>query len=518
MKLVYAREMGALDKKSAEEFYLPTAVLMENAGRAVAEAAAELLDGDVYAKSVVIFAGKGNNGGDGLVAARWLSAEGARVKIFLATPVADFTGAAAMQLKICAKSGLAINLLNDETDWHVAEIAAAHADLLIDALLGTGFKGELTGSYKRACELMNGARADVLAVDVPSGAEADTGLADESAVQAAATVTMQLPKVGLYLYPAAEFAGKLIVVPIGMPEALTEQAEGSKYLLDSEIVRDFLPIRSGNCHKGEAGRVVVTAGSPGYTGAAALCANAAVKAGAGLVSLYTPLCSREVLAVKLTEVMVKGLIERMPGVLGGGAANEVLDAANKADVLAIGPGLGTSEATGEVIMNILQGYEGTAVIDADALTALSRSVDVLPQLKCTKILTPHPGEMARLCGLTAGEVDVRRVELAEKYAQEWNCVLVLKGAPTVIGCPDGTVYVNTTGTSAMATGGCGDVLTGIIAGLCAQGVEAEAAAVCGVYLHGLAGELAAKGCIGLAAGELAALLPEARRMVENGEI
>ena len=226
MKLVYAREMGALDKKAAEEFYLPTAVLMENAGRAVAEAAAELLDGDVYAKSVVIFAGKGNNGGDGLVAARWLSAEGARVKIFLASPVADFTGAAAMQLKICAKSGLAINLLNDETDWHVAEIAAAHADLLIDALLGTGFKGELTGSYKRACELMNGARADVLAVDVASGAEADTGLADESAVQAAATVTMQLPKVGLYLYPAAELAGKLIVAPIGMPEALTEQAAG----------------------------------------------------------------------------------------------------------------------------------------------------------------------------------------------------------------------------------------------------------------------------------------------------
>lgn len=518
MKLVYAREMGALDKKAAEEFYLPAAVLMENAGRAVAEAAAELLDGDVYAKNVVIFAGKGNNGGDGLVAARWLSAGGARVKVFVASPAADFSGAAAVQLKICAKSGLAVNVLQEETDWNIAEIAAAHADLLIDALLGTGFKGELGGSYKRACVLMNSVRANVLAVDVPSGAEADNGMADENAVQAAATVTMQMPKVGLYLYPAAELAGKLIVAPIGMPEALTEQAEGSKYLLDAGIVRDFLPLRSGNCHKGEAGRVVIAAGSPGYTGAAALCGNAAVKAGAGLVSLYTPLCSREVLAVKLTEVMVKGLIERMPGVLGGGAAAEVLDAASKADVLAIGPGLGTSEATGEVIMNILQGYEGTAVIDADALTALSRSVESLPQLKCTKILTPHPGEMARLCGLSAAEVDARRVELAQKYAAEWNCVLVLKGAPTVIGCPDGTVYVNTTGTSAMATGGCGDVLTGVIAGLCAQGIEAEAAAVCGVYLHGLAGELLADGCIGIAAGELAGFIPEARCMVENGEI
>ncbi len=518
MKLVYAQEMGALDKKALSDFYLPTAVLMENAGRAVADAAKELLDGDVYAKNIVIFAGKGNNGGDGLVAARWLSAEGARVKIFLAAPAADYTGTAGMQLKICDKSGLAIYLLSEETDWNVAEITAAHADLLIDALLGTGFKGELGGSYKRACRLMNSVRAEVLAVDVPSGAEADTGLADEDAVQAAATVTMELPKPGLYLYPGAELAGRVIIAPIGMPEALTEAAEGRKYLLDAGIVRDFLPVRSGNCHKGEAGRVTVAAGSPGYTGAAALCANAAVKAGAGLVSLYTPLCSREVLAVKLTEVMVKGLIERMPGILGGGAAAEVLEAASKADVLAIGPGLGASEATGEVIVNILKGYEGTAVIDADALTALSRCIDELPQLPCTKILTPHPGEMARLCGLTAQEADARRIELAGKYAGEWNCVLVLKGAPTVIGCPDGTVYVNTTGTCAMATGGCGDVLTGIIAGLCAQGIDAEAAAVCGVYLHGLAGELAADGAIGLAAGEIAAFVPEARRMVENGEI
>ena len=518
MKLVYAHEMGALDKKAAEEFYLPTAVLMENAGRAVAEAAAELLGGDVYAKSIAVFAGKGNNGGDGLVAARWLSAAGARVKIFLAAPAADFAGAAGVQLKTCAKSGLGITVLTEESDWDVAEIAAAHADVIVDALLGTGFKGELKDAYGRACKLINSVQAQVLAVDVPSGTEADTGAADENAVQAAATVTMQLPKVGLYLYPTAELAGKIITVPIGMPEALTSQAEGSKYLVDSSMVRDFLPLRSGNCHKGEAGRVTVAAGSPGYTGAAALCAQAAVKAGAGLVSLYTPLCSREVLAVKLTEVMVKGLIERMPGVLGGGAVSEVLDAANKADVLAIGPGLGTSEATGDVIINILEGYEGTAVIDADALTALSRKPELLTQLKCTKILTPHPGEMARLCGLTAAEVDARRVELAAQYAKEWNCVLVLKGAPTVIGCPDGTVYVNTTGCSAMATGGCGDVLTGIIAGLCAQGVEAEAAAVCGVYLHGLAGELAAKESIGLAVGEITAFLPEARRLVEKGEI
>ena len=517
MKLVFAKEMHTLDQQASEQIGLPTMVLMENAGKAVAGAAADFLE-DCFGKNIVIFTGKGNNGGDGLVAARWLVNQGARVKVFLVSPWQELVGDAAAQLRICRKCGIELLPLKDDRgSWDVAEVSCRQADLLIDGILGTGFKGVLNGDQQRACRLINSVAVPVLAIDIPSGVDADSGLADEDAVQAELTVTMALAKPGLFLYPGAELAGELIVADIGMPDTLLEQAEGKKFLLTPEIVRDLLPLRGGNCHKGEAGRVVVAAGSPGFTGAAALCANAAVKAGAGLVSLLTPLCSREVLAVKLTEVMVEGLIERMPGVLGGGAAGAVLDKAGRADVFAIGPGLGTSGSTAEVIREILQAMEVPVVIDADALTALQGYTGILNTMQAPKVLTPHPGELGRLLDLDPDDVDARRLELAAQYAVEWNAVLVLKGAPTVIGCPDGSVYVNATGNSAMATGGCGDVLTGIIAGLAAQGVSLQEAALAGVYLHGAAGDLASGGSVGLAAGELGSYLPQARKMVEQGE-
>ncbi len=517
MKLVFAKEMRALDKAASEYIGLPTMVLMENAGKAVAEAAADFLE-ECFGKNIIIFTGKGNNGGDGFVAARWLSNNGAKVKIFLVSPWQDLVGDAAKQLRICKKCGIEIFALQDDrSSLDVAEVSCRHADLLIDAIFGTGFTGALTGLQQRACRLMNGTAVPVLAVDIPSGVNADTGMADTDAVQARLTVTLASAKPGLFLYPGTEAAGDITIADIGMPTMLLDHSESKKFLLTGEIVRDLLPLRSGDCHKGEAGRVVIAAGSPGFTGAAALCANAAVKAGAGLVRLLTPLCSREILAVKLTEVMVEGLIERMPGVLGGGAVGTVLAKVASSDVLAIGPGLGTAASTAEVIREILHSADKPVVIDADALTALQGHTDLLQLMQVPKILTPHPGELGRLLDIDPKEVDRDRVALAIKYAAEWNAVLVIKGATTVIGCPDGSVYLNITGNKAMATGGSGDVLTGIIAGLAAQGVSLQEAALTGVYLHGLAGELAAKGSIGLAAGEISACLPEARRMTEQDE-
>ena len=240
-----------------------------------------------------------------------------------------------------------------------------------------------------------------------------------------------------------------------------------------------------------------------------------MKAGAGLVSLYTPLSSRDVLAIKLTEVMVHGLLERMPGILGGGAASDVASSAEAADVLAIGPGLGTSESTQEAVRTILQKITTPVVIDADALTALAGHTEILAAMQAQKVLTPHPGEMARLTGLEIAEIEADRINVAKKYAEQWQAIVVLKGAPTVIGCPNGTVYVNSTGNSSLATGGSGDVLTGIIAGLAAQEISLQEAAICGVYLHGLAAELTGID-IGLAAGELAALLPQVREQVLYG--
>ena len=413
-------------------------------------------------------------------------------------------------------AGVAVTEVVKEEDWFAVELALERAAVVVDAILGTGFSGELRPAAKRACQLINQLAQHVVAVDVPTGVNADDGSACADAVQANVTVTMALPKTGLLLYPGKRLCGSIVVANIGMPSKLVNDFPSHKYRITADMVRRLLPLRAEDAHKGDAGRVVICAGSPGFTGAAALCSHAAVKAGAGLVSLLTPLASREVLAVKLTEVMVHGLLERMPGVLGSAAASDVLTRANKADVLAIGPGLGLSDSTQQAVRDILAKAEVPVVIDADALTALKDDTELLAKMAAPKVLTPHAGEMARLTGLAVEEINKNRIDIAQKYAQAWQAVLVLKGAPTVVACPDGTVYVNSTGTKALATGGSGDVLTGIIAGLAAQGVSLAEAAVCGVYLHGLAGSLACDD-VGLAAGEIASQLSAAKRIIAKDD-
>lgn len=515
MKLVTAKEMKALDVQAQNDYAMPGILLMDNAAQAVAEAVHEALTA-LEGERVVIFCGGGNNGGDGLGAARWLQSYGVSVRAFVVGAALDAVqGDAAMELAMFTKAGGRVEALSTEDDWVLAELAASKADVLVDALLGTGFHGELEGDVLRACELLNKSEKYILAVDVPTGVNADNGAVSENAVRADHTVTMALVKTGLLLYPGREYCGDIELADISMPVKLVEEYKSDKYRLTDEIVRELLPLRKANAHKGDAGRVVICAGSPGYTGAAALASDAAVKAGAGLVSLYTPLSSRDVLAIKLTEVMVHGLLERMPGILGGGAASDVASSAEAADVLAIGPGLGTSESTQEAVRTILQKITTPVVIDADALTALAGHTEILAVMQAQKVLTPHPGEMARLTGLEIAEIEADRINIAKKYAEEWQAIVVLKGAPTVIGCPNGTVYVNSTGNSSLATGGSGDVLTGIIAGLAAQEISLQEAAICGVYLHGLAAELTGID-IGLAAGELAALLPQAREQVLYG--
>lgn len=515
MKLVTAKEMKALDVQAQNDYAMPGILLMDNAAQAVAEAVHEALTA-LEGERVVIFCGGGNNGGDGLGAARWLQSYGVSVRAFVVGAALDAVqGDAAMELAMFTKAGGRVEALSTEDDWVLAELAASKADVLVDALLGTGFHGELEGDVLRACELLNKSEKYILAVDIPTGVNADNGAVSEQAVRADHTVTMALVKTGLLLYPGREYCGDIELADISMPVKLVEEYKSDKYRLTDEIVRELLPLRKANAHKGDAGRVVICAGSPGYTGAAALASDAAVKAGAGLVSLYTPLSSRDVLAIKLTEVMVHGLLERMPGILGGGAASDVASSAEAADVLAIGPGLGTSESTQEAVRTILQKITTPVVIDADALTALAGHTEILAAMQAQKVLTPHPGEMARLTGLEIAEIEADRINVAKKYAEEWQAIVVLKGAPTVIGCPNGTVYVNSTGNSSLATGGSGDVLTGIIAGLAAQEISLQEAAICGVYLHGLAAELTGID-IGLAAGELSALLPQAREQVLYG--
>lgn len=516
MKLVTAKEMQNLDRLAMEKYSIPGIVLMDNASKAVADSVVRKLE-HCRGNKVAVFCGKGNNGGDGFGAARWLESYGYDVIALLINgEYEDVKGDAAIELDMLLKAdGRVVYVVTEEKGFPFVEDVCDFADVIVDAMVGTGFAGKLRGFYKKVCQIINASGKTVVSVDVPTGVNADTGAADEDAIRADATVTMQLVKAGMEQYPAKELVGELSVADIGMPAKLLAELESKKYRLTAAIVNKLLPLRSKDAHKGDAGRVVIVAGSNGFIGAAAMAARACVKAGAGLVSLLTGESVADLLAIKLDEEMVHALEEDSYGELAEEAVEDIVSRANAADVFAIGPGLGTGKRTQAAVREVLLQVEKPIVIDADALTALQGHTYILNEMPAPKVLTPHPGEFARLTGLFIEEINSNRIELAAKYAMKWNAVVVLKGAATVIGCPDGTIYVNPTGCEAMATGGCGDVLTGIVASLAAQGITLQEATLCGVYLHGLAGAETAGGSVGLAAGEIAQALPRVRGVLDG---
>jgi len=516
VKLLLNEEMHKVDKKAITVVGLPEMVLMENAGRAVAEAADVALDG-AAGKHIVIFVGKGNNGGDGLVAARLLENKGAFVYVVTLTSTKEISGSAAQELKILKNCNTQIFSWNrsKENQSRIFSLCVG-ADLFIDGMLGTGFKGELKGNYLQVVELIEQLPVPVVAIDIPSGVEADTGSVVSCAVHAQITVTMVAPKPGLYLYPGASYSGNVLVANIGLPESILETAASKHYLLDEDMILSLLPFRPKNSHKGMNGRISIIAGSRGFTGAAALCGEAAVRGGGGLVNLLTPQSVQGILATKLTEVMVKGISEETNGALNLKAVTQVETALENIDVVAIGPGLGQGEETQNFVRAIVEKIRIPAVLDADALNALAANVTLLGKMPL-KIITPHPGEMSRLTGLTQEEILTSPLKVAESYAKKWHAVVVLKCAPTIIALPDGYVFINSTGNEGMATGGVGDVLTGTIAALLGQGLSVENAALCGVYVHGLAGDIAAqKGTIGMKAGDIVACLPLALHSILSG--
>lgn len=492
--------MKKVDTKAIGEMGIPEAVLIENAGRAVADAALELL-GNPREKRVILLIGKGNNGGDGLAAARFLLKRGALVTLVLAEAPESFGPGAALQYKIC--QSFPFTILRWEKDQNEVLQACAQGDLFIDALLGTSFHGKVREPIRSLLETLQMVPVPVLAVDIPSGVEADHGYTD-LALHARATVTMIAPKPGLYLYPGAGYTGKIILADLNTPPSLVLEAESSAELLTEDLVRHVLPKRPPNAHKGMNGRVGILAGSLGYAGAAELCSKAAVRAGAGLVTLYTQPEVLQPLIIKSTEVMVRPVTEAS------------LKAFRAYDVVAAGPGAGKAPETVQYLRELLPQLDQPLVLDADGLNALAGDDVLLRSLK-KKIFTPHPGEMARLLGKTAGEILQDPVQAAREGAARWDAVVVLKSTPTVVALPNGQVFLNTTGNEGMATGGCGDVLTGTIAALLGQGLDLSQAACCGVYLQGLAGDLAAShGKIGLAAGDLVLQLPAALEKVRKG--
>jgi NAD(P)H-hydrate epimerase len=514
MRVVTAAQMREIDRRATEEYGISGLVLMENAGLRVFDCVRQVL-GRLEGKLVVILAGKGNNGGDGLVTARHLVQHGVQVKVILDGDPAAMIGEAGINLEIWRRLGQRVYLLQERNAIQVLQIALMQADLVVDGLYGTGFRGEIRGRAQKVIEAVNQSGKPVVAVDIPSGVEADTGAVRGAAIQADHTVCFGLPKLGLVLEPGSSRVGELHVVDISLPRPLLDAPNG-RHLLTAALVRSWLPRRTPEAHKGCFGHVLVVAGARGMLGAACLTAKAVARTGAGLVTLAVPRSLQAAAAGIWPEIMTLGLPETGVGTLSRAAQERIEEYLARVTVLALGPGLSTQPETVEMVRELLPGVRVPCVFDADGLNAASllnpaEWFSTLGRGGAPLVVTPHPGEMARLLGSRTVEVQADRLGVAERAAAEWQCIVVLKGARSLVAAPGGPTYINPTGNSGMATGGSGDVLTGMVAGLLAQGLAPDWAAAAAVFLHGRAGDLAAaeRGYASLVAGDILDKLPAA---------
>ena len=517
--------MRALDRRAAsDEFGIPSLALMQSAGEAFARACIEELGGSVKNKRVALVCGRGNNGGDGFVAARHLAGAGAVVDVFLAGRADELKGDAAVffaPLPHLHENGVRVVQLSEaDGATGVAEGVFSRCDLIGDALFGTGFQGAATGVAANLIERMNTMQArglPVVACDIPSGVNADTGAADGPAVQATRTVTFALPKMGLLLYPGGALAGRVTVADIGLPRTLLLDDENLRAELTTRAwMQKTLPPRTQarDANKGAFGTVLVIAGGHGMAGAASLAALAALRAGAGLVQLAVPASVFSAAASFAPEIITRPLPETSDGTYGGpGALDAALALAEKADAVALGPGLGRNNETTAFVQAFVSRFPKPLIVDADGLNALADSSQAAQSRPAPTVLTPHPGEMGRLLQSDTAAVQSDRLTAARDCAARYHAVTLLKGARTLIAEPEGRLAVNRQGSPALATAGSGDVLTGVIAALLAQKMGALDAARAGAYLHALAGERAARelGAAGVIASDVLHRLPAARQ-------
>jgi len=517
VKILTASQMHQVEQDCAK-IGISTSVLMENAGRAVAEEVRKIL-GSLDQRSILLLIGPGNNGGDGLVAARYLHDWGAKVTLYLYSQRTPDDP----NFKLVQERGItSVEITQDESLGKLNELLLS-ADTVIDALLGTGKSRPLRGVFLQALDTVGRAkkrRPDlrIIALDLPSGLNADTGAVDSVSLYADYTITLGFPKPGLFNSPGKERVGKLTVVDIGIPSYLAEQVRSE--LLTREWAKSVLPKRPLEANKGSFGKVLVIAGSINYIGAAYLACSGAIRVGAGLVTLAAPASLQPILASKLTEVTYLPLPESHHGVISPGAARLIHEQLKQYNVLLLGCGLGQSQAARKFIRAALLRQEvilPLLVLDADALNALARIPNWWQQLTGEAILTPHPGEMARLVGVSVDEVQSDRQELARKVALEWQKTVVLKGAYTVIAAPSGQSKISPVANPGLASAGTGDVLSGAIAGLLAQGVSLFDAAALGVYLHSEAGEMvrAQLGDAGMIATDLLPALPRVIKQLKE---
>jgi len=505
--------MKGIDRTAIQRCGIPGIVLMENAGRAVADWLDSELDG-IEGARVAVVCGPGNNGGDGFVAARHLANRGAHPDVLLLGHISQLKGDAAQNAKILTVGGLEIREIDDPDDL---EFMLDGTEAIVDAVFGTGLDREPTTFFRQAFETMNGSDAFILSIDVPSGVNSDSGEVYDGAIQADMTVTMGLPKLGQVLYPGRTNSGVLRVADIGIPTPIMLENADTWLIQPEDVV---LPDRPADGHKGTFGTTLIIAGSRGYSGAACLAARAALQSGCGLVKVGVPAGICPVVEDNVPEAVKFPLPQTDAETLSPSARDRILELAAGCRSVALGPGISTHPETQKLVLELLPQLELPVVIDADALNCLAGHLDVLSHRKAPTILTPHPGELARLTSLSAVTVNADRVNVARRFATEHGVILVLKGAPTVTAARDSQVFVNSSGNSGLGSGGTGDVLTGLLSGLIAQGMDPVKACAAAAFLHGSAADLAADKLTPycLTASDLLITLPAAyKKLVELPE-
>lgn len=516
--VVSAEEMRWCDSTAIEQYGIPGLLLMENAGRSVAEEADRSF-GPLIQQKVLVFCGKGNNGGDGFVVARHLLNKGAEVSVVLMVAPRGLKGDAKRNFEILKRiqkknrSSLSIQQFSEGL---LRQLVNPH--LIIDAIFGTGFSGAVRKPFAAAMRWINQSGAPVIAVDIPSGVNGTSGVVENVAVHAMSTVTLGLIKSGLICHQGRDQSGLIKRIDIGIPSVVSNDKRLKTKLVEAKDVRAVLPSRPSTAHKYSVGKIFVLAGSKGFTGAAALCASAALRAGAGAVILGTPESVYAVLARKLNETIVLPLPATPDGTLSLQGEEKIVDKLSWADVVVIGPGLSQQEETQKLIQSLIRNAKGNLVLDADGLNAIAMlGTRTLKKSNASVILTPHTGELSRLIGSSSADIERTRIESARKASKSLRATVVLKGAPTATAAEGGEVYLNSTGNPGMATVGSGDVLSGIIASFWAQRMQKEAAAYSAVYTHGFAGDLAAKalGERSIVAQDLVDFLPQAFQTIER---
>ncbi len=510
MRVLNTEQMREADRRTIEDIGIPAVVLMENAGRQ-AVAAMEAAFDDLSSSRVGVFCGRGNNGGDGFVIARTLLQRGVETTVVLLGSVAEVRGEARTNLEILGRLGVTVVEITNAQDWELHFSELSECDLIVDAIVGTGFRGQLSGLLETVVADVNGLGVPIVAIDLPTGLSADSHLVEGEAIEATMTVTLAAPKIPLVFPPADARTGDLVIADIGIPYPVIDELEGPYLeLLTRERMRELVAVRAPDSHKGDFGRVLIVAGSIGRTGAAHLAAIGALRSGAGLVTIATPRSCLPVIASMAPEYMLEPLDETPAGTVDFSAIDRLLEI--KTDVVAIGPGLGQSPGTTALVHALVERAGVPLVLDADALNAFAGDPDRLMGRDGVEvIITPHPGEMARLLNTSIEAVQHDRLKHAREFATRHRLHVALKGYRTLIAGPDGRTFVNLTGNAGMATGGTGDLLTGMIAAWFAQLLDAEAASKLAVYLHGSAGDLAEadEGEVSLTAGDLAARISDA---------